>query len=78
MLDSDSGMIPLLAGIGIRNTKKAWNWSGIKNFLLESELESESGFQRKSGIGIRIKTWPESCITDIGRHYFFPYPDMHS
>ena len=48
----NSGMIPLLTGIGIKHLQKlieAWNQNQNCN---------------KPGIGIGIKTLPESCITE--------------
>ena len=40
-----------------------WN----RNPTFAKLLELESGFQSKPGIGIRIKTLPESCITDLNQ-----------
>ncbi len=52
---SDSGMIPLLLGVGI----------GIKH-LLESELESESDFLLQSRIGIdNIRNCASLVILDL-------------
>ncbi len=52
----DSGMIPLLTGIGIgiKRLENSWNRNRNQAFRVDLESESESDFQCRPGIGIRI------------------------
>ncbi len=57
----DSGIITLLTGIGIGIKHLENSWNRNQAFKVSLESESELGFQSKPGIGIGIKTLPESC-----------------
>ncbi len=68
LLESESAKSKC-AGIGIISATYISflyiSWIGIKEFWLESEAESENFENAGLGIGTGIKTYPESCITDL-------------